>query len=62
MEQPFTKGGKAQGEIEDQFIRRTIFTTECSFPYVKKRVPVKAKETVRLTTLLLVCTNRACSE
>jgi hypothetical protein len=51
MEQPFTKGGKAQGEIEDQYIRRTIFSTECSFPYVKKRVPVMSKETKELSPI-----------
>jgi hypothetical protein len=51
MEQPFTKGGKAQGEIEDQYIRRTIFSTECTFPYVKKRVPVQSKETRELSPI-----------
>jgi hypothetical protein len=55
MEQPFTKGGKAQGEIEDQYIRRTIFSTECSFPYVKKRVPVMSKETVRTKFYSWLC-------
>lgn len=51
MEQPFTKSGKAQGELEDQWIRRTIFTTEFKFPYLKKRVPVTSKEFQELTPI-----------
>ncbi|XP_067007867.2 dedicator of cytokinesis protein 9 [Anabrus simplex] len=40
FETPFTKDGKARGTPEDQWKRRTILTTQYSFPYVKKRILV----------------------
>ncbi|KAK6167208.1 hypothetical protein SNE40_021299 [Patella caerulea] len=40
FETPFTKGGKAQGQIDEQHKRRTILYTSNTFPYVKKRIPV----------------------
>lgn len=39
-ETPFTKDGKARGQIEEQYKRRTVLTTSHSFPYVKKRILV----------------------
>lgn len=41
---PFTETGKAHGSLENQFMRRTIVTTEHHFPYVKTRVPVISTE------------------
>jgi hypothetical protein len=49
MEQPFTKSGKAHGEIDEQFIRRTIFTTERAFPFLKKRLFVVSKREEELS-------------
>ncbi|XP_069677062.1 dedicator of cytokinesis protein 9 isoform X2 [Periplaneta americana] len=40
FETPFTRDGKARGNPEDQWKRRTILTTQYSFPYVKKRIRV----------------------
>lgn len=40
MEQPFTRGGGARGTLEDQYIRKTFFTTERMFPFLKKRLRV----------------------
>ncbi|KAK3914024.1 Dedicator of cytokinesis protein 9 [Frankliniella fusca] len=41
FETPFTKDGKkARGQPQDQWKRRTILTTEKSFPYVTKRIRV----------------------
>ncbi|XP_063703194.1 dedicator of cytokinesis protein 9 isoform X3 [Culicoides brevitarsis] len=47
-ETPFTKNGAARGNIEDQYKRRTILTTEYSFPYVLKRIPVKDRQFIEL--------------
>uniref|UniRef100_A0A1I7WWD4 DOCKER domain-containing protein n=1 Tax=Heterorhabditis bacteriophora TaxID=37862 RepID=A0A1I7WWD4_HETBA len=41
---PFTRDGKAHGDLKDQFKRRTILTTQYSFPYVKTRIRVIDKE------------------
>jgi hypothetical protein len=51
MEQPFTKGGKAQGELDEQCLRRTIFTTDCGFPYLKKRMRIVQKEDQELSPI-----------
>ncbi|ESP01696.1 hypothetical protein LOTGIDRAFT_172449 [Lottia gigantea] len=40
FETPFTMNGKAQGNIEEQYKRRTILYTSNTFPYVKKRIEV----------------------
>ncbi|KHJ80865.1 dedicator of cytokinesis, partial [Oesophagostomum dentatum] len=41
---PFTRDGKAHGDLKDQFKRRTILTTQHSFPYVKTRIKVTERE------------------
>ncbi|CAD5210255.1 unnamed protein product [Bursaphelenchus okinawaensis] len=41
---PFTRDGKAHGELKDQFKRKTVLTTQFSFPYMKTRVRVVDKE------------------
>lgn len=51
MEQPFTKTGKAQGELDEQCLRRTIFTTDCGFPFLKKRMRIVSKEDQELTPI-----------
>ncbi|KAE9549990.1 hypothetical protein FO519_006810, partial [Halicephalobus sp. NKZ332] len=37
---PFTKDGRAHGELKDQFKRRTVLTVQNSFPYLKTRLRV----------------------
>ncbi|VDO33129.1 unnamed protein product [Haemonchus placei] len=41
---PFTRDGKAHGDLKDQYKRRTILTTLHSFPYVKTRIRVVERE------------------
>eukprot|EP00727_Mastigamoeba_balamuthi_P009873 m51a1_g5508 putative DOCK (Dedicator of cytokinesis) protein (1848) ;mRNA; f:378177-385230 len=43
MEVPYTRGGKAQGEIAEQWKRRVIFTVDGAFPSIKKRAPIVNK-------------------
>lgn len=46
-ETPFSKGGKVgQTGTADQWLKRTILTSEHSFPYILKRVPVIARREV----------------
>ncbi|XP_012262836.2 dedicator of cytokinesis protein 9 isoform X6 [Athalia rosae] len=51
FETPFTKEGKPRGNPEDQWKRRTILTTQYSFPYVKKRIAVTQKRVVELSPI-----------
>lgn len=51
FETPFTKDGKARGSPEDQWKRRTMLTTEYSFPYVKKRIRVVSKRSIELSPI-----------
>lgn len=37
---PFTKSGKAHGDLKEQYKRKTILTTANHFPYVKTRIQV----------------------
>ncbi|XP_070541056.1 dedicator of cytokinesis protein 7-like isoform X2 [Ptychodera flava] len=46
---PFTKDGRAHGELQEQFKRKTILTTANAFPYVKTRVAVISREEIVLT-------------
>ncbi|XP_055858913.1 dedicator of cytokinesis protein 7 isoform X2 [Episyrphus balteatus] len=45
---PFTKGGKAHGELNEQCKRKTILTTANHFPYVKTRIQVISRQQVIL--------------
>lgn len=45
---PYTPGGKARGELHEQWMRKTILTTPKSFPYIKRRLRVIAAEKVKL--------------
>ncbi|XP_046736743.1 dedicator of cytokinesis protein 9 isoform X7 [Diprion similis] len=51
FETPFTREGKPRGNPEDQWKRRTILTTQYSFPYVKKRIAVCQKRIVELSPI-----------
>lgn len=49
---PFTKTGKARTEsVADQYIRRTVLTTEKNFPYMRLRLPVSNKQLIELDPL-----------
>ncbi|XP_057325531.1 dedicator of cytokinesis protein 9 isoform X4 [Microplitis mediator] len=51
FETPFTHEGKPRGNPEDQWKRRTIITTQYSFPYIKKRIPIIEKKVIELTPI-----------
>lgn len=51
FETPFTKEGKARGIPEEQWKRRTILTTQYSFPYIKKRILVVEKRIMELSPI-----------
>ena len=44
---PFTLDGRAHGELQEQYKRKTILTTNHFFPYVKTRLSVINREQVR---------------
>ncbi|KAK0422809.1 hypothetical protein QR680_007798 [Steinernema hermaphroditum] len=48
---PFTKDGKAHGELHEQYKRRTVLTTQHSFPYVKTRLRVIKREQTVLSPI-----------
>nr|XP_041632093.1 dedicator of cytokinesis protein 11 isoform X4 [Drosophila kikkawai] len=50
-ETPFTKSGAARGSVEEQWKRKTVIKTQYSFPYVLKRIPVKAREIIELSPI-----------
>ena len=54
---PFTRGGKARGELEEQRMKKTILTTEKSFPYVKRRLEVIHTEKRELNPLEVAILN-----
>lgn len=45
---PFTKNGKAHGELHEQCKRKTILTTANHFPYVKTRIQVISRTQFQL--------------
>ncbi|CAD7079957.1 unnamed protein product [Hermetia illucens] len=45
---PFTKSGKAHGDLHEQCKRKTILTTINHFPYVKTRLQVVARQQIIL--------------
>lgn len=51
---PFTKTGKAHGELHEQCKRKTILTTANHFPYVKTRIAVVHRKQVRFHYLYLL--------
>ena len=46
FEIPFTKSGKAHGEMADQYKRKTILVVEAAFPHLKKRLKVIDKREI----------------
>eukprot|EP01125_Pyxidicula_operculata_P015717 TRINITY_DN535_c1_g1_i1.p1 TRINITY_DN535_c1_g1~~TRINITY_DN535_c1_g1_i1.p1 ORF type:complete len:1661 (-),score=335.16 TRINITY_DN535_c1_g1_i1:2922-7904(-) len=51
MDQPFTKSGGTHGSHTDQWIRRTTFTVEKSFPFVEKRILIVDKKSSELSPI-----------
>lgn len=45
---PFTKAGKAHGELHEQYKRKTILTTASHFPSVKTRIQVVNRQQIVL--------------
>lgn len=43
---PYTPSGKAHGEVDEQYMMKTILTSDESFPYVKRRSKVIKSEKV----------------
>ena len=54
---PFTIDGKAHGELQDQYKRKTILTTQHTFPYIKTRIQVVERTYVSicLITEVMYC-------
>ncbi|XP_059588313.1 dedicator of cytokinesis protein 6 isoform X4 [Alligator mississippiensis] len=48
---PLTPGGRAHGELHEQFKRKTLLTTAHAFPYIKTRINVVHKEEIILTPI-----------
>ncbi|XP_030052865.1 dedicator of cytokinesis protein 6 isoform X2 [Microcaecilia unicolor] len=45
---PFTLDGRAHGDLQEQYKRKTILTTSHAFPYIKTRINVMQKEEIIL--------------
>lgn len=43
---PYTPSGKAHGDVDEQYMLKTIVTSAESFPYVKRRGNVVKSEKV----------------
>ncbi|KAM3718831.1 Dedicator of cytokinesis protein [Dirofilaria immitis] len=48
---PFTKDGRAHGDLKDQYKKRTVLVTQYCFPYVKTRLRVVNREQIILTPI-----------
>eukprot|EP00026_Physarum_polycephalum_P000247 Phypoly_transcript_00247.p1 GENE.Phypoly_transcript_00247~~Phypoly_transcript_00247.p1 ORF type:complete len:1883 (+),score=221.77 Phypoly_transcript_00247:138-5651(+) len=48
FEIPFTKSGKAHGDMLEQYKRKTILLVEAAFPHVKKRLKVIEKREIEV--------------
>lgn len=51
FETPFTSSGKAHGGVADQFKRKTVITTERSFPDLKRRLLVTSRREFEFTPI-----------
>ncbi|CAB3399746.1 unnamed protein product [Caenorhabditis bovis] len=51
FETPYTMEGRAQGDLSSQYKKRTILTTENSFPYIKTRLRVINREVVNFSPI-----------
>ncbi|XP_026516345.2 dedicator of cytokinesis protein 6 [Terrapene carolina triunguis] len=48
---PFTRDGRAHGDLHEQHKRKTLLTTSHAFPYIRTRLPVVHKEEIILTPI-----------
>nr|CAB3239439.1 dedicator of cytokinesis protein 9-like [Phallusia mammillata] len=60
FETPFTPQGRARGDIEEQWKRKTILTTSHSFPYIKKRIPVTTTRSFELKPIEVALDEMTC--
>ncbi|KAL7851520.1 hypothetical protein AOLI_G00218760 [Acnodon oligacanthus] len=51
FETPFTLSGKKHGDVEEQCKRRTILTTNSTFPYLKKRIQVVKQQSTEMNPI-----------
>lgn len=56
---PYTPSGKAHGEVDEQFMLKTILTSADSFPYVKRRSKVVRADKVNACEFF--CQSSKCS-
>jgi hypothetical protein len=54
---PYTPGGKARGELHEQWMRRTVLSTGKCFPYVKRRLEVTNTIKIELNPLEVAILN-----
>ena len=47
---PFTLDGRAHGDLQDQYKKKTVLTTSHAFPYVKTRMAVVKRTQVCVVT------------
>uniref|UniRef100_UPI00358FDEC1 dedicator of cytokinesis protein 7-like isoform X3 n=1 Tax=Myxine glutinosa TaxID=7769 RepID=UPI00358FDEC1 len=48
---PFTLDGRAHGELQEQYKRKSVLTTSHAFPYIKTRINVNHKQEIILTPI-----------
>ncbi|XP_065315700.1 dedicator of cytokinesis protein 6-like [Gordionus sp. m RMFG-2023] len=48
---PFTLDGRSHGRLQEQYKRKTILTTQRSFPYIKTRIKVVDRDQIVLTPI-----------
>lgn len=51
---PFTLDGRAHGDLNEQYKRKTILTTSHAFPYIKTRINVIHKEEVGVCSAVII--------
>ncbi|KXS21645.1 Dock7 protein [Gonapodya prolifera JEL478] len=51
FETPYTLSGKAHGSVDQQHKRKTVLTTESSFPHLKKRLMVVSRREIDLSPI-----------
>uniref|UniRef100_A0A8C7I7J7 Dedicator of cytokinesis 10 n=1 Tax=Oncorhynchus kisutch TaxID=8019 RepID=A0A8C7I7J7_ONCKI len=60
FETPFTLTGKKHGDVEEQCKRRTILTTNSTFPYLKKRIQVVEQQSTEMNPIEVAIDEMSC--
>uniref|UniRef100_A0A8C7G382 Dedicator of cytokinesis 10 n=1 Tax=Oncorhynchus kisutch TaxID=8019 RepID=A0A8C7G382_ONCKI len=60
FETPFTLSGKKHGDVEEQCKRRTILTTNSTFPYLKKRIQVVEQQSTEMNPIEVAIDEMSC--